>query len=271
MQQKERALREALRSLDLNEIRAFNRQFDEFLIQTYTWDIWAAAHVILDGCGDDSFHDFRSALISNGPTVYNIAQTDPDSLAEVDLDLSSLSYEGFGSAAARVWQEIVGKEIPAYDAPKYPKAPRGRPFKAWGLSKRLSKLAAKYGYKDAHYEIERIRGKAERKKRTFADETAEVVLNFQIIASSGHIPPYKILAAILNSGSPPFPPISPQHWKPITLEEGIYWAVIGQLERLTPDELKPYPYIEAAKLQQDFAGSSCPDFTSWIDNVRARS
>jgi hypothetical protein len=50
--------------------------------------LWAAAYIIRGGCSDDSWMDFRAALISRGRQVCEAAIMEPDSLA----DLGWLSY-----------------------------------------------------------------------------------------------------------------------------------------------------------------------------------
>lgn len=64
----------------------------------YKYGLWTAASVMLDGCTDDGFIDFRGWLIAQGKDTYFAALNDPDSLADVPLYgdgyFESLTYIG---------------------------------------------------------------------------------------------------------------------------------------------------------------------------------
>jgi hypothetical protein len=79
------ALRAALQDLSLEEIISFEVAFRRYLNEAYTWDLWGAAYVINGGCSDDGFEYFRRWLVSKGRDVYEAALTDPDSLAQQDV------------------------------------------------------------------------------------------------------------------------------------------------------------------------------------------
>lgn len=55
MEVKCRTLENELRRLPLDDLGSFDRHFTDLFFQAYTWDIWGAAFVISDGCGDDSW------------------------------------------------------------------------------------------------------------------------------------------------------------------------------------------------------------------------
>ena len=44
--------------------------FDAKMDQAYSWPLWGAAYVINGGCSDDTFTDFRAALISRGRQAF---------------------------------------------------------------------------------------------------------------------------------------------------------------------------------------------------------
>jgi Protein of unknown function (DUF4240) len=109
--------------------RAIRHRLDERL---YTWDIWAAAYVIEDGCSDDCFRDFRAYLISLGPDAYERAMRDPDSLAGIVRDAESGDWEN--------------ADDPLSDA-DLSGPPRGQPWdddQAEQLIQRYPKLAAEF-------------------------------------------------------------------------------------------------------------------------------
>src|SRR5437588_12176207 len=62
------------------EIAEFHNHFWELMDQSYTWDLWAAAYIILGGCSDDAFDYFRGWLIAQGESVFENAMKDPETL-----------------------------------------------------------------------------------------------------------------------------------------------------------------------------------------------
>ena len=64
------ALAEELSKLSPAEIEAFGAIFDLQLAETYSWDLWGAAYVVMGGASDDSFEYFRVWLISRGRDVF---------------------------------------------------------------------------------------------------------------------------------------------------------------------------------------------------------
>jgi len=63
MDQKCDALRQQIAVLSKDEALEFARLFNEKMDQAYDWPLWGAAYVINGGCSDDTFSDFRAALI----------------------------------------------------------------------------------------------------------------------------------------------------------------------------------------------------------------
>ena len=105
----------------------------------YKYGLWCAASVMLDGCSDDGFTDFRGWLIAQGREVYMAALKDPDSLADVpahqDYYFESLCYAGdyayekltgrntyqdFDRAVFGSWLESVRADVVYGDGIDYP-------------------------------------------------------------------------------------------------------------------------------------------------------
>ena len=63
--------------------------------ESYHYNLWDAAHLIVQGCSDDWFEYFRAWLISMGREVYEQALQNPDSLAEPSRrpDIESVFFE----------------------------------------------------------------------------------------------------------------------------------------------------------------------------------
>jgi hypothetical protein len=117
------SLRELLEGLSAREVAAFHRHFFAMLRKAYRYDLWGAAYVLLGGCSDDAFRDFRAALIGKGRVVFESVLRDPDSLADhTDVE----GDETLPSVSNHVYVEKAGKDLPS--AP----GERGQPIgKRW--------------------------------------------------------------------------------------------------------------------------------------------
>ncbi|MEU4205024.1 DUF4240 domain-containing protein [Streptomyces sp. NPDC045470] len=122
------ALVERLVALDPDSVVDFARHFESRDNRAYTWDLWAAAGILLGGASDDAFDNFRSWLIGQGREVFEGALHDPDHLAdlldafddEVDGDAEELGY-----AADEAYEQLTGAEMPDLGLPPQPREPLG--------------------------------------------------------------------------------------------------------------------------------------------------
>ena len=71
------------------ELIGFDYQITYHLIDSYQSDLWAAAVIVLDGCEDQDFDDFRCWLITQGSEAYKLC------LAEADHLIDYLSFDEF--------------------------------------------------------------------------------------------------------------------------------------------------------------------------------
>ncbi|GAA4441904.1 DUF4240 domain-containing protein [Bremerella cremea] len=111
------------------ELGAFITLFQQKKIDAYRWDLWGVTYWLFGGCGDDSFSDFRSNLISLGRSVFETAISNPDQLAATMQreDLPYMLSEGFQNVAFDVAEEQgVSEEGLAF--PRYPSDPAGEDF-----------------------------------------------------------------------------------------------------------------------------------------------
>lgn len=60
------------------QIRAFDALLHQMDHRAYRSDIWALAHLLNDGCGDDAFEGFRCGLIMLGRADFEAVLADPD-------------------------------------------------------------------------------------------------------------------------------------------------------------------------------------------------
>ncbi|KAB1148850.1 DUF4240 domain-containing protein [Streptomyces luteolifulvus] len=119
-----------LLQLDPESVLDFARHFESRYNRAYTWDLWGAAAVLLDGASDDAFDFFRCWLIGQGREVYEPAVHEPDSLAdllgdfdeEVDGDAEDLGY-----AADEAYEQLTGTVAPDLGIPSAPPEPEGTP------------------------------------------------------------------------------------------------------------------------------------------------
>jgi hypothetical protein len=70
------------------QIIGFGLRFRECMDWSFDARLWLAAVVLLGGCGDDAFSDFRGWLIAQGRSAFESALAEPDSLAQLP------SFEG---------------------------------------------------------------------------------------------------------------------------------------------------------------------------------
>src|SRR3954447_26889706 len=105
-------LKELLAELPADEVLSFHSAFVDANLALYTWDLWAAATVMLGWCSDDVFTDFRSWVISRGRETYLRVAADPDALADVELDDPDEIGDGetFAGAAGEVYEEATGHD-----------------------------------------------------------------------------------------------------------------------------------------------------------------
>jgi hypothetical protein len=126
-------LKQRLAKLPPQEIVEFDRIRHRLDKAAYTWNLWAAAYVIEDGCSDDCFRDFRGYLISLGRGPYEAALRNPDSLASVAQDAENGDWENADDVAPDAYSSATGLDYPL-DTSDLSGEPRGKPFDENNLS-----------------------------------------------------------------------------------------------------------------------------------------
>ncbi|MBF4136920.1 MULTISPECIES: DUF4240 domain-containing protein [Streptomyces] len=122
---------ERLLDADPEAVLDFARHFEARYNRAYTWELWGAAWVLLDGASDDAFDYFRCWLIGQGREVFEGALHEPDDLAdllgpfddEVDGDGEELGY-----AADEAYEQLTGAETPDLGIAPAPVDPSGTPI-----------------------------------------------------------------------------------------------------------------------------------------------
>ena len=142
-------LEKALRKLPEPELREFCRRFDELMAEAYRWDLWGIAYLVNEGCGDDSFMDFRASLICLGQDTFEAALADAESLVNLPLEeLQGLCDEGMLYAGPTAYEAIAGEQPP--DPVAHPREPAGEPWddSREALMARFPKAWAAIGWDD---------------------------------------------------------------------------------------------------------------------------
>ncbi|MEU5212322.1 DUF4240 domain-containing protein [Streptomyces sp. NPDC020742] len=122
------ALVERLLALDPDAVVDFARHFESRYNRAYTWDLWAAAALLLDGASDDAFDFFRCWLIGQGREVFEGALHGVDHLAELLEDFDEAvdgDAEELGYAADEAYEQMTGGVMPDLGLSPPPREPLG--------------------------------------------------------------------------------------------------------------------------------------------------
>jgi hypothetical protein len=137
------ALTGELQRLSLEEIQAFQTKYDEMSHRANRWDLWGAAYLMNGGCSDDGFRYFCHWLISEGQEVFELALSDPDSLAGLPK-MEYFELESFGYVASKVFESKGGGELDR-DFSIELAMPKGEEWEEEQLPSLFPRLAAAYG------------------------------------------------------------------------------------------------------------------------------
>lgn len=107
-------LNSELQKLTIKEIIAFECIFSNLKNIAYKQDLWASAFIIMYGCSDDGFMDFRNWLITRGKNVFYKALENSDSLNTEfnkvqDGDLPS--WENASYLPVKIIEDVFGKDF----------------------------------------------------------------------------------------------------------------------------------------------------------------
>lgn len=138
----ETCLISSLRLLPKSEVMDFSSHANLLYHKAYNWDLWAGAYILRGGCPDDSFMDFRQALIGLGRERFERSLKNPDSLADLnESDLDFLYTEMF----LNFLDEVDGYEE-ASTLNEHPKEPTGERWEENELQDRFPKLSSRFGH-----------------------------------------------------------------------------------------------------------------------------
>ncbi|MEV6844144.1 DUF4240 domain-containing protein [Actinoplanes sp. NPDC051411] len=104
-----------LDALPVEEIASFRLAWLAASDGLYSWDVWDASALMLNGTDDDSFMDFRSWAISLGRPDYDSIRADADNLAEygrIVADAESAEAEELSGIPERLYLARAGVSPP---------------------------------------------------------------------------------------------------------------------------------------------------------------
>lgn len=98
------------------EIVGFEEVLDELSSVAMTWQMWAAADRLKNGCSDDGFTDFRAWLVGLGRDTFQAVVAEPDALAEVPevMRLAGRDRRDWTEAEWPSWESLEGVASQAY-------------------------------------------------------------------------------------------------------------------------------------------------------------
>jgi hypothetical protein len=121
-----------LAGLPAQEIAAFDVAFAALRDELYSWDLWGAAYLLMGGCSDDCFMDFRSWVVAQGQDYFEAVRSDPQALADGRLENAGQVGEAelLSYAAMDAYVEAPGREIfmdyPSHPGPETATEPAGQ-------------------------------------------------------------------------------------------------------------------------------------------------
>ena len=102
-----------LKAMGPEQVLNFDSIMHGYSDLAYQYGLWTAASIMLNGCSDDGFADFRGWLIAQGKDIYLAALKDPDTLADVPL-YGGGCFESLAYIGGAAYEKLTGKDI--YDA-----------------------------------------------------------------------------------------------------------------------------------------------------------
>lgn len=114
LDEQQELLTSKIQKLAIDEIIAFECIFSNLKNTAYKQDLWASAYIIMNGCSDDGFMDFRNWLITRGKRVFYKALEDADSL---NLEFNKIKagdipiWEEASYLPIKIIEDVLGKDF----------------------------------------------------------------------------------------------------------------------------------------------------------------
>ena len=133
-----------LSTLPPADIQAYAREFDQRMVESYSWGLWAMAYLGNGGASDDGFDYFRGWLILQGKARFTASLQDPRKALEGVKSGELLECEDILSVAAQAFEKATGKVLPLSGV-VMPKEPKGTPWKEEDLPRLFPDIAKRFG------------------------------------------------------------------------------------------------------------------------------
>ncbi|MFE7133521.1 DUF4240 domain-containing protein [Streptomyces sp. NPDC057638] len=140
-----------LMGLDPDSVLDFARHFEARFNRAWTWDLWAAATILLGAADEEAFDAFRCWLIGQGREVFEGGVHEPDALAELleefDEEIDG-DGEELGYAADEAYERLTGTIAPDLGIPPASAEPLGPSLDLAdeeALARRLPRLWDRFG------------------------------------------------------------------------------------------------------------------------------
>jgi hypothetical protein len=106
-------IRDALAEMSVKEILSFERQLRAKLRRAYTFDLMAAAFIVMSYVSDDTFEDFRAWLVAQGKERFERAIETPESIAELlERDaVARVQGEALLTCAMAAYEQKTGRGV----------------------------------------------------------------------------------------------------------------------------------------------------------------
>ena len=98
-----------------HDLIGFRLLTDRLVHDAHSSELWCAARIMNNGCGDDAFEYFKCWVISRGEEVYKNAVKDPDTLVtEIQVGRRWYEFELFWYAPNNAFKMLTGKDLYSY-------------------------------------------------------------------------------------------------------------------------------------------------------------
>ena len=96
----------------VEDIIMFDVIFSHYMNMANTWEMRAAAHIIVEEFTEEYFSDFRGWLITRGRKTFFQILKRPDSLAKVISLRDDMDWVGYEACALEAYERKTGHELP---------------------------------------------------------------------------------------------------------------------------------------------------------------
>ena len=135
-------LLDLLGKLQPSEIVSFQEHFNQRLVESFRWDLWAVAYLVNGGASDDGFYYFRGWLAAQGKDYFEAAIAKPENAAKNAIANEFNECESILYVARQAYESITGEEIPTTS--NEPSQPTGESWEEEDVEEIFPNIAEKF-------------------------------------------------------------------------------------------------------------------------------